>query len=341
MSRGWSKLLYKYIGEITKEVELRLDFWRSQARQIPDQLLQQQALASIRDKKFHCLGGAIFGLYPGAKRQQVLDFIVAFQTISDYLDNLCDRARIQNEMAFRQLHYAMQDAIRPGTKQRNYYLHYPHQQDGGYLHQLVKVAQEALAKLNWDQYRLSLAFKWVKLYCDLQVYKHLDWDVREEKLKHWAKTYGKEYQQLYPMEFAAATGSTLGVFALVAGMEPEEARVYFPWISGLHILLDYYIDQKEDRREGDLNFHFYYPELVRPEERLVFFFKQATIAIDDIEARSFHELVIYGLLAMYLSDPKTSQTELFCGKHIILQETGSKGRILYYLCLLLRKVGRL
>jgi len=29
---------------------------------------------------------------------------------------------------------------------------------------------------------------------------------------------------------------------------------YFPWVQGLHILLDYLIDQEEDRINGDLNF---------------------------------------------------------------------------------------
>ena len=33
---------------------------------------------------------------------------------------------------------------------------------------------------------------------------------------------------------------------------------YFPYIQGLHILLDYLIDQEEDKVGGDLNFCFYY-----------------------------------------------------------------------------------
>lgn len=31
---------------------------------------------------------------------------------------------------------------------------------------------------------------------------------------------------------------------------------YFPYIQGLHILLDYLIDQEEDKAGGDLNFCF-------------------------------------------------------------------------------------
>ena len=33
---------------------------------------------------------------------------------------------------------------------------------------------------------------------------------------------------------------------------------YFPYIQGLHILLDYFIDQEEDKVVGDLNFCSYY-----------------------------------------------------------------------------------
>ena len=58
-------------------------------------------------------------------------------------------------------------------------------------------------------------------------------------------------------EFAAATGSTLGMFMLTAAAYQENLNTeeittlkeaYFPWISCLHIQLDYFIDQAEDRQ---------------------------------------------------------------------------------------------
>ena len=52
-------------------------------------------LHGIRDKEFHCLGGSVYAPRTGGQRKDDgLRLIVAFQTISDYLDNLCDRTGV-------------------------------------------------------------------------------------------------------------------------------------------------------------------------------------------------------------------------------------------------------
>ncbi|MGD0205948.1 MAG: DUF2600 family protein, partial [Dehalococcoidia bacterium] len=81
---------------------------------------------------------------------------------------------------------------------------------------------------------------------------------------------------------------------------------YFPWISGLHILLDYFIDQAEDEAGGDLNFVSYYPDAGRCRERLLLFLKQALDRAAALPAPLFHTTVVRGLPAFYLSDPKVS-----------------------------------
>ena len=68
-------------------------------------------------------------------------------------------------------------------------------------------------------------------------------------------------------EFSACSGSTLGIFCLVSYALRDDFKLedaenirkgYFPYIQGLHILFDYFIDQEEDQAGGDLNFCFYY-----------------------------------------------------------------------------------
>lgn len=54
--------------------------------------LHSQAIASIEHKTFHCEGGGILALLANEHREECIRFIVAYQTISDYLDNLCDRS---------------------------------------------------------------------------------------------------------------------------------------------------------------------------------------------------------------------------------------------------------
>ncbi len=79
---------------------------------------------------------------------------------------------------------------------------------------------------------------------------------------------------------------------------------YFPYICGLHILLDYLIDQHEDRIGGDLNFCFYYDSIDETTERLRYIITQARNAAKQLEAPEFHNMIVEGLLALYLSDPK-------------------------------------
>lgn len=75
-------------------VERELDVWRAAARAIPDADLRAQALSSLERKKFHCVGGAVLALMApdSARLRLLIRAIVAIQTISDYLDNLCDRS---------------------------------------------------------------------------------------------------------------------------------------------------------------------------------------------------------------------------------------------------------
>ncbi|MDZ7542704.1 DUF2600 family protein, partial [Clostridium perfringens] len=121
-------------------------------------------------------------------------------------------------------------------------------------------------------------------------------------------------------EFAAATGSTLGMFQLFAAALNKDAcaedavrirNAYFPYVNGLHILLDYLIDQEEDRIGGDLNFCNYYEDDETVIMRIEQFADRAIESIRELEHHRFHRMVIEGLLALYLSDPKVrEQTEV-------------------------------
>ena len=117
-------------------------------------------------------------------------------------------------------------------------------------------------------------------------------------------------------EFAACTGSTLGIFCIIVHLFNQDTsaeliskikEAYFPWVQGLHILLDYLIDQEEDRAGHDLNFCAYYPDHVVLAKRLIYFYQQAQQSVADLPFPEFHRLINRGLLSIYLSDYKVSQ----------------------------------
>jgi tetraprenyl-beta-curcumene synthase len=341
------KLIARFVGKVFPLVDGELAGWRQLAADAePD--LAAQALASIRDKRFHCLGGAVYSLYPGVDTGRFVRLVVALQTISDYLDNLCDRAGIADEEAFRQLHLAMTDALDPAGTTHDYYRAYPLKNDGGYLAALVAACREETAHLPGYGRVRPAALRLAGLYSELQIYKHLDPAVREEKMAAWGGRHLAAHPGITLWEFAAATGSTLGMFMLCAlAADPEltgdEAEgtytAYFPWICGLHILLDYFIDLAEDRGHGDLNFVAYYRNEDEITARLTHFWRRAMDRAGSLAEPSFAATVVYGLLAMYLSDPKTQAPLEGRVKAALLDAAGAYARLLHSLCRLLRRRG--
>jgi tetraprenyl-beta-curcumene synthase len=332
-------------------VEQELARWTYFAGKIPDPSLRQQALASIQLKSFHAQGGSIYSLYPEVTDQEgILRFIVAFQTISDYLDNLCDRAGVKNETAFRQLHLAMLDVANPKEELSDYYRDYPFQNDLGYLGLLVTECRTQLLNLPAYPIILKSLKNQIRLYTDLQALKHLNTDIRESRLIAWAKSYQKLYPQLSWWEFSAATGTTLGVFLLVAAaanpkLTPEEVTqidtAYFPWIDGLHILLDYYIDAEEDRLMNDLNFTTFYQSQEQCQIRLAVFINQSLKSSAALSYPKFHQTIILGLLSMYLSDVKALSPQNQSTSKALLKEGGFTTQLYYHCCRLLRRLKKL
>ena len=84
-------MLTRFVTRVFPGVERELKQWQEMIKSAGDEELRRQGEASIEKKKFHCLGGGFYALMEGAGGD-TLSFIVALQTISDYLDNLCDRA---------------------------------------------------------------------------------------------------------------------------------------------------------------------------------------------------------------------------------------------------------
>ncbi|RKO68039.1 tetraprenyl-beta-curcumene synthase family protein [Desulfofundulus salinus] len=339
------RLLFLAFPGVARE----LKNWRQMASRCPAPQLREMALASIGAKTFHCQGGSVFSAWTGNHRRELIRAIVALQTISDYLDNLCDRAGVQDGEAFHQLHRAFMDALCPGAFPRDYYALYPYRQDGGYLQELVRSCQQALALLPAYAPLRERVCQLAELYCQLQVYKHIQWPLRVKSLTTWLEPLLESLpERLYWWELAAATGSTIGIFALFAlaargnYTADEVERVvsaYFPWICGLHILLDYFIDQQEDMEGGDLNFVSYYRDGQQAAGRLKYFVDRSLALAAELPDPFFHVTVVQGLLAMYLSDEKVDGQGLQATRRLLLDSGGPATRRLYRLCAFLRKVG--
>ncbi len=311
-------LMLTIYQRVIPAVHRQWNHWKKQAQKIPNLELRKQALMSLETKRFHCEGGAIYGLLAKEDCDKVIKFIVGYQTLCDYLDNLCDRSTSLDPQDFRALHESIFDALNPGAKSGNYYRFRKEQDDGGYLNQLVKNCQTVLQSLPAYSKIDSSLQELARYYCDLQVHKHVRVEERVPRLTQWFKSYKNELPQMQWFEFSACAGSTLGIFCLVSyacnenyseGLTQKVKAGYFPWVQGLHILLDYLIDREEDRRGGDLNFCFYYKNIDKMKERLAHFLSKANQSVTQLPDPKFHLMINQALLGIYLADPKAREDE--------------------------------
>ena len=110
-------------------------------------------------------------------------------------------------------------------------------------------------------------------------------------------------------------------------------------MQGLHILLDYLIDQEEDRRGGDLNFCAFCRNPRELVARLSHFYRQAQSSVSVLPHRGFHRLVMRGLLGVYCSDKKVSrQKEVRAAARTLILLGGGAGRFFYLVVWLCRGV---
>lgn len=317
-------------------VHEELEHWRRLAATIPVPSLREQALNSIRYKRFHCEGGSVFACQFAQPDPGLVRAIVALQTLSDYLDNLTDRWAPGDGRTARRLHRAFIDAVEPARSTGQYFDPAgPH--DGGYALALVEtVRRESRRRPGYPVAAGTIGWL-ARRYADLQVLKHMDARRREPLLRRWAESHGRPWSEtLYWWEFAAAAGSTLAIFSLMAAARDPAltaaqatalAGAYFPWICALHILLDYFIDQEEDRLGGDFNFAACYRDTQQAAARLQHLFRRALAGTKGLAPAGFHSLLVQGLPGLYLADGKVARQGLQSHARRLLAQAGWSARV--------------
>ena len=343
--------LPRYLMVILPRVSRELERWQQRAL-YAGWPLSKQALAGFSRKHLYLRGSSYYALsnVNPPYEKTLVTLIVALQIIGDYLDNLCAGEGLFNEAAYRYLHRAMPAALTRGpVKEHDYYRFYRAKKDGGYLKALVAECRACTGAL--PGYRLvePEALRLISLYSDLQVYKHLPPAMRNSRLRRWFKEKGvPETPPVHWWEYAAACGSTLSLFALFSlatfpQIEAADIRrvagAYFPWVCGLHILLDSWVRQEEDLGRGALNFTACYRTPAAAAERLSLFLGKALRQVSDLPQALFHRSAVQGLLALYLSDPRIKEQGKEVTARALLQAGGKGAHIFYRLSKLLRRLG--
>jgi tetraprenyl-beta-curcumene synthase len=311
--------LLQFLRTIVPLAVAELASIRLDAERIPDPLLRREALASIDGKAYHVAGGCILATFlPPESARRYVEIIAPLESIYDYLDNLCDRHPNVAIDAYPVLHQAIADALDPHAEPRAYYAKGPNGDDGGYLRGLVTRTQTNLRNIPGYELLLPGFREAAALYGQMQTYKHYPAGERERAMIAWyERERGERCADLEWQEFACAAGSQFQVYAplfeLFKGRPEAIGPAYdahFPAVAALHVLLDAFIDQAEDREHGELSFATVYPDAARLRERAAYLSARAERGFAALPDPAQHRFVVRVMALFYLTHPKVYEQGL-------------------------------
>jgi tetraprenyl-beta-curcumene synthase len=322
----------RFLTSVVPQASRELAAIRRRAEAIPDPALRGEALASIDGKAYHVQGGCILATFlRGAAAREHVAIVAPLETIYDYLDNLCDRLPGVDEHAYPTLHESLLDALDDRRTPSDYYRDGPKRDDGGYLRGLVEDVRRGLRALpNYALVRDRL-LEVGCYYAELQTFKHQIAERRESACDAWYERHRRRFPGLSWWEFAAACGSSMPVFALIylaaqPRLEPEMIErtlaAYFPNLSAVHILLDYFIDQAEDREHAELNFVACYASNAEAVERVRRLVTATARRVRALADGTRHDFVLRAMCLFYLTHPKVFEQGLDAESSALLAALG-------------------
>ncbi len=312
LAQGFALAAERYWLQVYPLVRHELGSWQRRASQIPDPALRKIALEVQRSKRGNLEGAAAFAvLAPPNRRASVVRASLALQAIYDYADTLMEQPHSDPIANARQLHLALQLALRePEAPHRDYYAHNPTRDDNHYLRGLIDACRTALASLPSYDIARELIQRNVERIIRYQVL--ID---RPVEFAAWAARETPHDIDLRWWETGAACGSSMAVFALIAAaanrnLQPSEAAriesAYFPWIGALHTLLDSLIDRPEDLASGQHSLVGHYRSAQATAKRMRHIALEASRRVQTLPGGLSHAMILAGMAGQYLSSPAAS-----------------------------------
>jgi tetraprenyl-beta-curcumene synthase len=275
----------RYWLSIYPQIRTEIHYWGKRASEIPDPHLRALALEAHRSKRGNIEGSAAFATFvPPAWRSAVARTQIAFQTIYDYVDTLAEQPNDDPIHNAHQLHQALLAAVAHNIHHGDYYALSPHRADGGYLAELINTCRATLHTLPSHATVARRVHESAQRIVGYQSRNLTEAQGGHHHLRRWAQQLTPPNTHLRWWETAAAAGSSLGLFALIAAAaqptltDAEAASVdtaYWPWIGALHSLLDSLTDEQEDQAAQQHSLLAYYHT---PDETITRFRDLATEA---------------------------------------------------------------
>ncbi len=337
-----------YWMDVFPRVCLHIARWRRLARRIPDPVLRRLAFEALA-KRGNMEGAAAFAAFaPRKHRGEATLAASAFQSAYNLLDLLGEQPSTNPVLDGHRLHEALIYAVTPPggptlpgddsgeatVTSLDWYEHHPQREDGGYLEALLQECRTAFAALPSHNLVESQAQAAAARIVAFQSLNLSEAQGDHAALERWASEATPPGSGLRWWETAAAAGSSLGVHVLIAAaarsrLDPTEVSAlsdaYFPWIGGLHSLLDNLIDKREDEAAGHRSLVEYYgPQ--RTAERMRWLATQAARAARELPHSARHLVILAAMIGNYLSTTEAHSRELRPVSDSVLETVGELRR---------------
>ncbi|WP_160165535.1 tetraprenyl-beta-curcumene synthase family protein [Conexibacter woesei] len=311
--------------------------WRTRADAIPDAALRSAALDALDHKRGHTDGAALFWTLPVQRHPRLLQLLVAYELIWDFLDNLSEQRATVDPTDDRQLFLAIADALDPARPISDYYLHHPSRDDGGYLVALVNACREHCRALPaFETVRPLLAKEGMRASV-LGINHDPDPERRDAALRAWvAREFPGEHELCW-YELTAAASTSLMTHALLAlaaepGITTEDAEAtyaaYFPWLGLAGTMLDSYVDEADDLQAGAHSYIAHYPDRELATSRLCESIDRSARDVLALPHGERHAVLLSCMIALYLSKDSARVTALQPTTRQIARAGGSLPKLL-------------
>jgi tetraprenyl-beta-curcumene synthase len=323
LARVFAGATPRYWLAVFPEVCRELGHWRHRAAAIEDAALRALALAAL-EKRGNIEGAAAFAAFtPRAHRRAVVRALTAFQAAYNYADMLAEQPSADPVGNGRRLHEALLLALDPGAVRVDYYEHYPRREGtgregAGYLDEIVERCRAALATLPSYAAVAPAAQRAAARIVACQSLSLGEHGRAQEDLEHWGREHIPAGAELEWWEAAAAGGSSLGVYALIAtaaepAVDPAEIaaieHAYFPWIGSLHSLLDSFVDEAEDAEIGQLSLVGCYACRADAAHRMGSLAARAVRDAKQLPGGERHAVLVAAMAGYYLSSAQVSEAD--------------------------------
>ncbi|MHB8241950.1 MAG: DUF2600 family protein [Solirubrobacteraceae bacterium] len=284
--------------------------WRARALHIPDQSVRTGALVALDSKRGNTHGAALFSVIPQRRSPALLRLLITYQVLWDFLDSLSETWPGLALDDTLHLHSALVDALTPANPLRDYLQPLASPDDGGYLASLVETCRECCRELPSFPSVAALLHEEAQRI-GVQAINHAAEPSRiRAALQGWVEIEYPGRHEVAWFELAAAAGANIAIYALLALAAEDGCSVeliaatysaYFPWAGTLATMLDSFVDQFDDARDGVHCYMAYYQSPNEAASRLSYLVRRCLSETHRLPDGERHTLVASSMVAMYLS----------------------------------------